>query len=150
VLMHAPVFEVAGEVYNVASCIDRGMGDIATEIVEKMGGDLKLIVNIGDRPGQVARHTGDGNKTAKQFGWKPSVDWGTGLARTIDWFRDNVGKSRSGCVKFPSRRLGNWYEMNSASVELATNTQIGKFDSRDQLYCGMTQVRRHQSGIAVC
>ncbi len=90
VLMHAPVEQISGEVFNVASGVDRGMGDIAAQIVKKMGGDPSLIVNIGDRPGQVSRHTGDGSKIAKMFGWKPSVDWDTGLDQTIEWFQNNV------------------------------------------------------------
>jgi dTDP-glucose 4,6-dehydratase len=88
-LMHAPISQVAGEVYNVATGVDRAMGDIASEIVHAMGGDQSLIVNIGDRPGQVVRHTGDASKITNQFGWKPAVDWKTGLDRTIDWFRRN-------------------------------------------------------------
>ena len=88
--MQSPVEQISGEVYNVGERIDRGMGAIASEIIQKMGGDPSLIVNIGDRPGQVVRHTGDGSKIAKQFGWKPSVDWETGIAKTIDWFRNNT------------------------------------------------------------
>ncbi|WNV09166.1 dTDP-glucose 4,6-dehydratase [Tardiphaga sp. 709] len=110
VLMHAPVEQISGEVYNVASGIDRGMGDIAAEIIRTMGGDPGLIVNIGDRPGQVLRHTGDGSKIAKQFGWKPAVDWDTGLARTIDWFRNNV----------------SWWEKQKWMREIPIKTSSGE------------------------
>lgn len=88
-LMHAPVSQIAGEVYNVATGIDRAMGEIASEIVQTMGGDPGLIVHIGDRPGQVARHTGNYDKITNRFGWKPAVDWKAGLAQTIAWFREN-------------------------------------------------------------
>jgi dTDP-glucose 4,6-dehydratase len=85
VLMHAPISEVAGEVYNVASGVDRGMGDIAEEIVQKRR-RFKLIEHRRS-PGAGYPHTGD-SKIATP-GWKPSsVE--DGLARTIDWYRNNT------------------------------------------------------------
>jgi dTDP-glucose 4,6-dehydratase len=44
---------------------------------------------IGDRPGQVLRHTGDYSKIKRVLGWKPQVSWEEGLKRTIQWYSEN-------------------------------------------------------------
>jgi len=44
---------------------------------------------IGNRPGQVVRHTGDCSKIKRVLGWSPELDWQQGLRRTIAWYRDN-------------------------------------------------------------
>jgi dTDP-glucose 4,6-dehydratase len=45
---------------------------------------------IGDRPGQVVRHTGDWSKINRVLGWSPTLTWNEGLKRTIDWYRNNT------------------------------------------------------------
>jgi dTDP-glucose 4,6-dehydratase len=45
---------------------------------------------VGDRPGQVVRHTGDWSKINRVLGWKPRFTWHDGLRQTIDWYRDNT------------------------------------------------------------
>ncbi len=88
-LIHAPVDSVAGGVFNVASGQHREIREIAQDILEVMGKADSQIVHIGDRPGQVKRHTGDSTRINKLLGWKPQVDWSTGLKQTADWFCRN-------------------------------------------------------------
>ena len=47
------------------------------------------IMFIGDRPGQVIRHTCDYSKARRLLDWEPRVTFEDGLARTIDWYREN-------------------------------------------------------------
>jgi dTDP-glucose 4,6-dehydratase len=54
-----------------------------------MGEDESLIEYVGDRPGQVFRHTGDIGKMKKWFAWEPKVSWEEGLMKTIDWYQNN-------------------------------------------------------------
>jgi dTDP-glucose 4,6-dehydratase len=44
---------------------------------------------IGERPGQVLRHTGDWSKINKVLDWAPQVSWQEGLKRTVRWYEDN-------------------------------------------------------------
>lgn len=88
-VLHAPAEKVDGEVFNVATGIDRSVRSIADNIVDAMGGDKGLIEYTGDRPGQVVRHTGDAAKIKRVLGWEPEIDWDTGLRQTIDWYLDN-------------------------------------------------------------
>ncbi len=85
-IMHAPGEKVNGEVFNVASAVDRSMQSVAEDIVQAMGKDESLITYVGERPGQVFRHTGDISKIKRILGWQPEVDWEEGLRITIDWY----------------------------------------------------------------
>lgn len=88
-IMHADISKVKGEVYNVASGVHRSILSIARDVVKMMDKDDSVISFIGDRPGQVFRHTGDTAKIKKALGWKPSISWEDGLNRTIKWYADN-------------------------------------------------------------
>ena len=50
---------------------------------------LGKVKFTGDRPGQVLRHTGDYSKIEKMLNWRPEVSWEDGLARTIEWYKNN-------------------------------------------------------------
>ena len=52
-----------------------------------MGDDA--IQFVGERPGQVMRHTGDSSRIKEALGWEPQVSWEEGLRQTIDWHRKN-------------------------------------------------------------
>jgi len=88
-LMHADEESVRGEVFNVASGSHRTMLSIAEDVVRLMGKDPSIITFVGDRPGQVVRHTGDIAKIKDLVGWSPAVGWEEGLERTARWYRDN-------------------------------------------------------------
>lgn len=86
-IMHSPADKIDGEVFNVASEVDRSMRSVAEDIVRVMAKDESLITYVGERPGQVFRHTGDISKIRRVLGWQPEVDWDSGLRLTIDWYR---------------------------------------------------------------
>jgi dTDP-glucose 4,6-dehydratase len=88
-ILVAPAAKTVGQVFNVGSEVDRSVGEIAKDIVRLMGADRKLIVNIGDRPGQVFRHTCDSTKIRNDLGWSQQVSWDEGLKACIDWYTTN-------------------------------------------------------------
>jgi dTDP-glucose 4,6-dehydratase len=53
------------------------------------GESEKLISYVTDRPGHDLRYAIDASKITTELGWKPSVTFEQGLAKTIDWFMDN-------------------------------------------------------------
>uniref|UniRef100_UPI004049EA1E dTDP-glucose 4,6-dehydratase n=1 Tax=Flavobacterium sp. TaxID=239 RepID=UPI004049EA1E len=55
----------------------------------KTGESAKLITYVKDRPGHDLRYAIDATKINQELGWKPSVTFEQGLAKTIDWFLDN-------------------------------------------------------------
>lgn len=85
-LLHADGSKVNGEVFNVASGVDRSMLSVAKDIIAAMGCNESMITFVGDRPGQVFRHTGDISKIERVFGWAPRIAWEDGLKESIEWY----------------------------------------------------------------
>ncbi len=48
-----------------------------------------LITYVKDRPGHDKRYAIDANKLKNELGWKPSLQFEEGLAKTIAWYLDN-------------------------------------------------------------
>lgn len=88
-IMHADIKKVSGEVFNVASGVHRSMLSIAQDVARLMGKDESIITFVGERPGQVFRHTGDITKIKKMLGWNPAVALENGLKKTIQWYKEN-------------------------------------------------------------
>lgn len=88
-LIHAPLEKVKGEVFNVGSGTDHTIKSIAEKIYNLMDHGSGKMVFIGNRPGQVFRHTADFSKIKKLLGWERKVNFDDGLTKTIEWFKDN-------------------------------------------------------------
>lgn len=88
-ILQAPRELVHGEVFNVGSGQHRSILSIAEDIKKLMCPDGHCSVHVGDRPGQVLRHTADASKIERVLGFRSSVSWREGLERTIAWYRDN-------------------------------------------------------------
>ena len=88
-IMHADIKKVKGHVFNVASGAHRSILSIAKNIIKVMGKNESLITFVGERPGQVFRHTGNASKIKNTVGWEPNVKWEDGLKQTINWYEKN-------------------------------------------------------------
>ncbi len=88
-VLHAPPEKAVGEVFNLGSGIHRSILSIAEDIVALMCPDNQCVVHIGDRPGQVMRHTADCSKIRETLGWEARTGWKEGLKKTIDWYTNN-------------------------------------------------------------
>ena len=53
------------------------------------GTSEKLITYVTDRAGHDLRYAIDSSKIQSVLGWEPSVDFETGLAKTVDWYLAN-------------------------------------------------------------
>jgi len=88
-LLHADVEKIRGEVINIGSEEHRSVLQVAEAVVEAMNPAESRIKFIGDRPGQVFRHTADASKMKRLIGWQPRLSFAEGLERTIRWYKDN-------------------------------------------------------------
>ena len=88
-VLHADINKIKGEVFNVGSGYSISINEIAERIVHIMGKSSSLITRIGDRPGQVSRHTAGIDKVNEFFGWQPKTNFDSGLEKTIEWYRNN-------------------------------------------------------------
>ena len=88
-LLSAPPELVEGGVFNLASGEHRTIESIAYDVIDLMNYGRDRIRRIGERPGQVVRHTGDWSKIKKTLNWSPQVPWREGLQRTVCWYEEN-------------------------------------------------------------
>jgi dTDP-glucose 4,6-dehydratase len=94
-LLHIDIEKIRGQVINIGSEEHRSVREVAEAVVEAMKPERSRIVFIGDRPGQVFRHTADTNRLRQLTGWKPKLNFNEALQRTIRWYCDNESWWRS-------------------------------------------------------
>src|SRR5215470_15495418 len=87
-LLHVDPAQVVGQVLNVGYGAHMSVLDIAQAVRHQMGINVPIEF-IGDRPGQVFRHTADASKIQKLLGWQPAVMFKAGLDRTVRWYEAN-------------------------------------------------------------
>jgi dTDP-glucose 4,6-dehydratase len=85
-IAHCPAEQVTGEVINIGTGVSLSIGDIAQQVVKQMRKPEELVTYVGDRPGQVFRHTADWSKAKRLVGWEPKVSFEEGLDKTIEWY----------------------------------------------------------------
>jgi dTDP-glucose 4,6-dehydratase len=80
---------VIGETYNVGSGDEASIEDIADGVLQAAGKPESLKTIVPDRPGHDRRYLLDSTKIRTELGWSPTVEFGSGLAATVGWYRDN-------------------------------------------------------------
>jgi len=78
-----------GETYNVGGPDECANLDVVHRILALTGADESLIEYVTDRPGHDRRYS-LGSQKVRALGWRPQVRFDDGLARTVDWYRDNT------------------------------------------------------------
>jgi dTDP-glucose 4,6-dehydratase len=86
-----------GEIYNIGGCNEKANIEVVEVILSRLNKPRTLIRHVKDRPGHDRRYAIDAGKIIGQLGWKPSVTFEQGIARTIDWYLSN-GQWLSGVV----------------------------------------------------
>ena len=87
-LIHAPRESVVGQTFNLGSGRHVTINEIALAVKAAMDSDVPVEF-IGDRPGQVFRHTSDSSKIERLLKWKPRTTFERGLEQTARWYRDH-------------------------------------------------------------
>lgn len=77
-----------GEVYNVGGHNERTNLDVVKTIINTLGKSEDLIEFVEDRLGHDKRYAIDATKL-ERLGWKPTYNFETGIAQTIQWYLDN-------------------------------------------------------------
>lgn len=101
----------AGEVYNFGGRTEKTNLEITHLLLQLLGKPASLIRYVQDRPGHDLRYAIDPAKAERELGWKPEVNFETGLRETIDWYlnnRDWVERIRSGAYRqYYEQQYGN-------------------------------------------
>ena len=78
-----------GQAYNVGGPDECENIEVVRTILELTGRDESLIEHVRDRPGHDRRYSLSSHKIRDELGWSAEVRFADGLARTVDWYRDN-------------------------------------------------------------
>ena len=88
-----------GEIYNIGGSRSLPNIDVVHKVLALTQKPESLIRYVTDRPGHDRRYALSSEKLMREAGWRPVIDFETGLARTIEWYRANgdwVARVRSG------------------------------------------------------
>jgi dTDP-glucose 4,6-dehydratase len=79
----------SGEVYNIGGGTELTNIELTHKILEAMGVGKEFIQPVEDRKGHDLRYSVDITKINTQLGYSPQVNFGEGLAQTINWYKNN-------------------------------------------------------------
>jgi dTDP-glucose 4,6-dehydratase len=95
------------ETYNIGGGNELENRDITFKILELLGKPDTLIKRVADRQGHDRRYSLDASKLEK-VGFEPSMDFESGLRKTVDWYRTNEAWWRA--IKERSAEFKAYYE----------------------------------------
>lgn len=91
-----------GEIYNIGGNRSLPNLEVVRKVLSLTCRPESLIQYVTDRPGHDRRYALSSDKLIRETGWRPHMDFETGLTRTIEWYRENstwVGRVRSGAYR---------------------------------------------------
>jgi len=82
---------VEGEIINLGCGEEITMRDVATMILDIMGNPIAAQFGaLPERPTEIMRMYCDSTKARQLLGWAPKHSLGDGLAKTIEWYRNEL------------------------------------------------------------
>lgn len=78
-----------GEIYNIGGHNERTNLEVVKTILRILDKPESLITYVTDRPGHDRRYAIDPAKIETELGWRPTYNFDTGIAMTVQWYLDN-------------------------------------------------------------
>jgi dTDP-glucose 4,6-dehydratase len=78
-----------GAVYNIGGGVELENAELARRICALAGAPESLITFVPDRPGHDFRY-GVSWERLRSLGWRPMVDFNSGLSTTVDWYHEHL------------------------------------------------------------
>jgi nucleoside-diphosphate-sugar epimerase len=95
--------DIDGELFNLGCGVDVSMREVATTILELMGNPVEAEFGaLPDRPTEIWEMRCDASKAMERVGYTPRTSLEDGLARTIEWYRDELSAGRTPFALAPS------------------------------------------------
>ena len=95
-----------GEVYNFGGNSELQNLELTLKLLDALGKPRTLIRHVEDRAGHDFRYAIDTTRVEHELGWKPEMDFESGLRSTIDWYLSNV----DWCERIRSGQYRDYYE----------------------------------------
>lgn len=80
---------IPGEVYNIASGIEKRNIEVVKAILDLLGKSYDLIEFVQDRPGHDYRYAMSADKIERELGWRAKTSFEEGLKLTVEWYLEN-------------------------------------------------------------
>jgi dTDP-glucose 4,6-dehydratase len=97
-----------GEIYNIGGNCSLANLEVVRRILTATNKPETLIARVVDRPGHDRRYALTNEKLTRQTGWRPLMDFGSGLLQTIEWYRAN----QNWVQRVKSGEYRQFYELN--------------------------------------
>ncbi|NQU83671.1 MAG: dTDP-glucose 4,6-dehydratase [Parcubacteria group bacterium] len=78
-----------GETYCIGGGQELSNLELTKRILSSMGRGEEMIECVSDRKGHDWRYAIDHSKIREEFGWDPKYSFDSGLAETINWYKNN-------------------------------------------------------------
>ncbi|MET9731124.1 dTDP-glucose 4,6-dehydratase [Streptomyces sp. NPDC006458] len=78
-----------GEVYNIGGGTELTNKQLTGLLLQACGADWDMVEHVTDRKGHDLRYSVDWTKARTELGYRPRHDFTSGLAATVDWYRDH-------------------------------------------------------------
>jgi dTDP-glucose 4,6-dehydratase len=97
-----------GEVYNIGGNCAITNREVIQRILWIVGAPDSLTQPVADRPGHDTRYALCSDKVHRDTGFAAQVEFDTGLAQTVQWYRDNTNWTR----RVKSGEYREYYRLN--------------------------------------
>jgi dTDP-glucose 4,6-dehydratase len=97
-----------GEIYNIGGSRALPNLEVVRKILAATGAPESLIRYVEDRPGHDRRYALSSAKIMRETGWAAQIGFEDGLARTVDWYRQNA----AWVARVKSGEYRNYYARN--------------------------------------
>jgi len=95
-----------GETYCLGGSNELTNLELTKKILKLMKKGEEIIEYVKDRPGHDFRYAMDSSKAKSELSWQPKIDFEQGLAKTIEWYKNN----RQWWQKIKSGKYKNYYQ----------------------------------------
>ncbi|MGB9589421.1 MAG: dTDP-glucose 4,6-dehydratase [candidate division WOR-3 bacterium] len=85
----APSSRVVGQVINLGTGRATSVREMASAVLRILGKSEECLAHMTERPGDVQRHIAGIGKARELLDWEPEVRLEDGLARTVQWYKEN-------------------------------------------------------------
>nr|WP_221380297.1 dTDP-glucose 4,6-dehydratase [Actinoplanes polyasparticus] len=78
-----------GEIYNIGGGTELSNKELTQQLLDACGAGWDSVEYVTDRKGHDRRYSVDCTKISEELGYRPRKDFPTGLAETVEWYREN-------------------------------------------------------------